>query len=260
MGFDRAIYGFPILSLSELIYPCLFCYCLTVHLVHGTTPYRGLLETYVLNDWRQVLIKPDHLAEEAADYICKTLHYDSVSEIHYHDRSLNEGATPFKVDNVDCSYTDNVMFDCSYTMHTGSEPLAALGLVCRPGEYGLDLPWLRLDLPWPEVIYIGSVIFKWTLFIHNTYYTGARTIVWFELIIQKLKFQTKHNKASHNRTASATHANVPRFPGACGLLASDERDWIHHVQLTQVFCLCQVVDMHWLHADYHVLSEIYFFE
>ena len=29
----------------------------------------------------------------------------------------------------------------------------------------------------------------------------------------KNKFQTKPNKASHNRSATATHTNAPRFPG-----------------------------------------------
>ena len=79
-------------------------------------------------------------------------------------------------------------------------------------------------------------------------------------IIDKNKFQTKQNKALHNRTLSAIHVKVPRFPEVHGLLASDIRDWIDHVQLPPVLCLCQVLGTYRLCPDFRVLSDIYFFE
>ena len=56
-------------------------------------------------------------------------------------------------------------------------------------------------------------------------------------IIEKHKFQTKQNKALHNRTASAIHASVPCFPDVRSLLASDIRNWIDRVYLLR-FCAC----------------------
>ena len=53
----------------------------------------------------------------------------------------------------------------------------------------------------------------------------------------KNKFQTKQNKALRNRTALVIHASVPRFPGVCGLLASDIRYWINRVKLHGA-CAC----------------------
>ena len=42
----------------------------------------------------------------------------------------------------------------------------------------------------------------------------------------KKETSEKQKKVSRNRTAPATHAIEPRFPGACGLPANDIRGWI----------------------------------
>ena len=52
---------------------------------------------------------------------------------------------------------------------------------------------------------------------------------WAPLVLKKNKFQTKQNKVLCNRTVSAIHVCVLRFPDVRGFLASDIRDWIDHV-------------------------------
>ena len=76
-------------------------------------------------------------------------------------------------------------------------------------------------------------------------------------VIIKKKIQTHKKKASHNRTAPATHTNVPSCPGTCGLLASDIRHWIDcNFQGLVLVSSCG----HALHSDWHVWSKFIFFE
>ena len=69
---------------------------------------------------------------------------------------------------------------------------------------------------------------QWKLYMSNTdMFSSFKHLA--HILLKKNRFQTKQNKALHNRTAPEIHASVLHLPGMHGLLAGDVHDWINCV-------------------------------
>lgn len=105
---------------------------LTVRLVDGDSPYSGRFEAYIHNYWRPIMVTQHGWARNVADLLCRSMGFDLAIEallLQYNGSSVE--ASPFKLESVECDPDAADFFECTYTVHSGSEQLFAAGLSCQ---------------------------------------------------------------------------------------------------------------------------------